>query len=271
MTLRLLLLALVTFSSHAQNSTQIEPLECYQARADQSNLAFASAYSTIVYALTRALQPSLAIFNRAMKEKRESKETGQIVAGGLEGFHSLEGTGSVLLNGLQVMSTLSLLAPMYWYPYSMLSDAECDHAKSMRSEPNSTKPLECYKADAYDNTAVFEISYAWGLYVGVYMVLPFLLKSIVRWTKGCCADEETAGTEAPKVVADEPAQANTGIDALGGGLNVASMSADKYSLVDVQAWTMIIAYITPMIFWGMRYPAREKCDFALANRTNMAN
>jgi hypothetical protein len=271
MLLRLFLLALVTSFNHAQNSTQIEPLECYQARADQSNLNFVSIYSTVVYALTRALQPSLSIFNKAMKETRESGETGRFCAGILEGFNSLEGKGSVLLNGLQMMSTLSLLAPMYWYPYSRLSDAECEHAKSLRLNKNSTKPLECYKADAHDGTAVFEISYAWGLYIGVYMVLPFLLKSITRWTKGCCSDGDTQNAETPKEISSHPNQANAGVEALGGGLDVASMTADKYSLVDVGAWTMIIAYVTPMIFWGMRYPAREKCDFALANRTNMAN
>ncbi len=271
MLLRLFLLALVTVSSYAQNTTRIEPLECYQARADQSNLNFVSIYSTAVYALTRALQPSLSIFNKAMEEKRKSEETGRFTAGILEGFNNLEGKGSVLLSGIQMMSTLSLLAPMYWYPYSRLSDAECEHAKSLRLNPNSTKPLECYKADAYDGTAVFEISYAWGLYVGVYMVLPFLLKSITRWTKGCCSEEETQSAEAPKGISTHEEHPNAGVEALGGGLDVASMTADKYSLVDVGAWTMIIAYVTPMIFWGLRYPAREKCDFALANRTSMAN
>jgi hypothetical protein len=142
---------------------------------------------------------------------------------------------------------------MYWYPYSQLSNAECDYAKSIRTNSNSTKPLECYKADAHLSTAVFETSYAWGLYVGVYTVLPFLLKSITRWTKGCCSQEEESKPVDNSILA--------------GGLNVASMSADKYSLIDVQQWTLVIAYLTPMIFFGLWYPAKAKCDFALANRT----
>jgi hypothetical protein len=96
-----LLILLLAHTATAQNITDIEPQECYLARADTSNLDFASGYSTAVYAFSRALQPSLSLFNNAMKARREDANTARFVAGILDGFFGLEEKGSVLINGLQ--------------------------------------------------------------------------------------------------------------------------------------------------------------------------
>ena len=297
--LRLLILLLITsFYVSAQNTTatpsnnQVRPLECYMADADRQNLAVSTAFATAFYAIGfRTIPPIVKMLNTLFKDKREDPETGAFVGGILSGLEAMDKPTSGLIPATQVLSVLSFLVPLFWAYKSDLSSAECEYAQAYQNSPNTTKSLECYRADGYQSFFSFAAIYSWCLWTGVYVVLPIVASMISKCMKNTgeapVSPPSTATTPSaegaiaidmqqaapPTPQADSPhnnaqeTDSKSCCSAFGDAFKTAMIEPEKYVLINAAQLTPIITFGVMLFGWYQWSPEQERCNYLSQNFT----
>lgn len=256
------------------------PVECIIAEEDQQLLLDTTTYATAYNAVAYRTIPILAfLFKDLVKPNPADKNPSVFKAGLFAALETATAPTSVVFNAVQVLAVGSFLVPPYFIRRSGLSDAQCRYAESMQVSPNTTQPLECYMADGYNTILNTNTAYAFGLALGVYLVMPVVFSAIPAWIKAY--KNAGAGTEpvTPPSTPIDGVPIQTSIstliteesagfcNSLGNAFSQAMIAADKYALIDASQVTAILAFFAPLWGWVERADSKKNCKRILQNST----